>query len=148
MPSSKRPVPVQWLATLLACIALFWLAGCSSRPQSDEQLKEQAAKATEQAKEGAKQAAADAKVAAANAERKINDVAAGVKEGWKNGKGEESININSASKEQLETLPGITGARAGRIIKGRPYSDPHDLVKKGILTEAQFDRISGEITAK
>lgn len=148
MFSSRRPASVQWLATLLACIALLWLAGCSSMPQSDQELKEQTAKATEQAKQGAKQAAADAKVAAANAERKINDVAAGVKEGLKDNKGEESIHINSASKDQLETLPGITGARAERIIKGRPYSDPQDLVNKGILTQAQFDRISGKITAK
>jgi len=149
MIASRKLAPAQWIANLLAFVALLWFAGCTSRPQSDEQLKEQAAKTTEQVKQGAKQAAADAKVAAANAERKINDVAAGVKEGLKNGSPvDTSININSASAGQLETLPGITRSRAERIIKGRPYSDPQDLVSKGILTQAQLDRISGQITAK
>jgi DNA uptake protein ComE-like DNA-binding protein len=149
MIASRRLAPAQWIATLLAFVALLWFAGCSSRSQSDEQLKEQAAKTTEQVKQGAKQAAADAKVAAANAERKVNDVAAGVKEGLKNGNPAPTrIDINSASQDQLESLQGITRVRAGRIIKGRPYNAPQDLVSKGILTQTQLDRISGQITAK
>ncbi|QNI30339.1 helix-hairpin-helix domain-containing protein [Alloacidobacterium dinghuense] len=130
--------------------ALVWLAGCNTSQQSsDEQLKQQAAQTTAQAKAGAQQAAADAKVAAANAERKVNDIAAGVKEGLKsNGKpGAGTVNINSASEDQLVDLPGITGARAQRIIRGRPYGDPHDLVSKGILTSEQYGRISGQVVA-
>lgn len=140
------------LATRLAvAICLFaaslWLVACAKK-QSDEQLKQQAAQATQQAKAGAQQAAADAKVAAANAERKVNDIAAGVKEGLKSNTkpGAGTIDINSASEEQLVDLPGITGARAERIIRNRPYSQPHDLVAKGVLTEAQYGRISGQIT--
>jgi DNA uptake protein ComE-like DNA-binding protein len=137
------------LAVALSLIAgSLWLAACNSQP-SDEQLKEKAAQATQQAKQGAQQAAADAKVAAANAERKANDIAEGVKEGLKsNGKpGAKQVDINSASEEQLVDLPGITGARARKIIHGRPYSDPHDLVSKGILTDEQYGRISGQVTA-
>jgi len=127
--------------------ALVWLAGCQQ--QSDEQLKQQAAQATQQAKAGAEQAAADAKVAAANAERKVNAVAAGVKEGLKSNTkpGAGLVDINTASEDQLVDLPGITGARAQRIIRGRPYGSPHDLVSKGILTSEQYGRISGQITA-
>jgi DNA uptake protein ComE-like DNA-binding protein len=128
--------------------ALLWLAACNQQP-SDEQLKQQAAETTQQVKAGAQQAAADAKVAAANAERKVNDIAAGVKEGLKSdGKPAAGlVDINSASEEQLADLPGITGTRAQRIIRGRPYGNPHDLVSKGILTNDQFGRIAGQVTA-
>jgi DNA uptake protein ComE-like DNA-binding protein len=122
-------------------------SGCNSRTESDEQLKQQAAQTAEQVKKQAQQTAADAKVAAANAERKINDIAAGVKEGMNGKAGAAPVDINSASETQLTALPGVTNARARRIIRGRPYRNPHDLIDKGILTEAQYEQISGQIVA-
>jgi DNA uptake protein ComE-like DNA-binding protein len=134
-------------AVSMAVFAVFlWLAGCSKQT-SDEELKQKAAQTTQQVKAGAQQAAADAKGAAANAERKVNDIAAGVKEGLKSKPGAGRVDINSASEDQLVDLPGITGARAQRIIRGRPYSNPHDLVSKGVLTDEQYRRISGQVTA-
>lgn len=140
------------LAALAVTLGIAWLASCDNNgtPQSDQQLKQDAAKTTEQVKQGAQQAAADAKVAAANAERKVNDIAAGVKEGMQ-GTTKPSpgtIDINSASETQLESLPGISGARAHRIIDNRPYSSPHDLVSKGIISEAEYSRLSGKIAAE
>ncbi|HTZ90487.1 MAG TPA: helix-hairpin-helix domain-containing protein [Alloacidobacterium sp.] len=145
----------KWLQAMRLAAALgiagasLWLIACNRQQPSDEQLKQQAAQATQQVKQGAQQAAADAKAAAANAERKVNDIAAGVREGLKsNGKPTAGlVNINSATEDQLVDLPGITGARAQRIIRGRPYGDPHDLVSKGILTREQYERISGQVTA-
>lgn len=140
---------VRLVVALCLFAASVWLAACNNQQPSDEQIKEQAAKTTQQVKQGAQQAAADAKVAAANAERKVNDVAAGVKQGMKDNSKPAAgrVNINSASEEQLVDLPGITGARAQRIIRNRPYNDPHDLVSKGILTDEQYGRISGQVTA-
>lgn len=139
-------IGIRLVVALCLFAASLWLAACA-RQQSDEQLKQQAAQTTQQVKQGAQQAAADAKVAAANAERKLNDVAAGVKQGMKSNKpAPGTIDINSASEGQLVDLPGITGARAQRIIRNRPYSQTHDLVAKGILTEQQYGRISGQIT--
>ena len=139
---------IRFAVMLCLFAASLWLAACSNQQPSDEQIKQQAAQTTKQVKQGAQQAAADAKVAAANAERKLNDVAAGVKDGLKSGKpGAGTVDINSASEEQLVDLPGITGARAQRIIRNRPYSNPHDLVSKGILTDEQFGRISGQVVA-
>jgi DNA uptake protein ComE-like DNA-binding protein len=142
------------LAALALTLCIVWLAGCNNNntPQSDQQLKQDAAKTTEQVKQGAQQAAADAKVAAANAERKVDDIAAGVKEGMdsntKPAPGrEQSIDINSAGPGRLTELPGISATRAQRIIDGRPYTSPHDLVDKGIISEAEYGRISGRITA-
>ena len=137
------------------CAALLLPAGCGTRKspeQQDQQLQQQAARATENAKKDARIAAADAKVAAANAERKVNAIAAGVKEGWKNGKPAAGraapVNVNSASESQLVLLPGISQARARRIIRGRPYSSPQNLVEKGVLTQAQLDRISDQVTVQ
>jgi len=145
------------LAALALTLCIAWLAGCTNNntPQSDQQLKEQAAKTTEQVKQGAQQAAADAKVAAANAERKVDDIAAGVKQGMHSdtkpspdGTASGTVDINSATATQLESLPGITGARANRIIDNRPYSSPHDLVSKGVISEAEYSRISAKVVAQ
>jgi hypothetical protein len=129
--------------------ALISLPGCNNPPKNDQQLKDQAAQTTEQVKRDAQEAAANARVAAANAERKVDDVAAGVKEGLHNGKPVPgSIDINSASTDQLDTLPGITPTRARRIVDNRPYGAPHDLVAKGVVSEAEYARISGNIVAQ
>mgnify|MGYP002035361279 CR=1 FL=1 len=45
----------------------------------------------------------------------------------------ERMDINAASKKQLESLPGIGPVIAGRIISGRPYRRVSDLIQvKGI----------------
>jgi DNA uptake protein ComE-like DNA-binding protein len=144
-----RELTFSSLIAIVSCLALLWVAGCTTRPQSDQDIKQQAAQTTEQVKAGAKQAAADAKVAAANAERAANDIAAGVKEGLHNNSSpNRSVDINSASEARLTALPGITAARARRIINNRPYASPHDLVSKGVLTRSEYDQISGQIVAR
>ncbi|MBI5356247.1 helix-hairpin-helix domain-containing protein [Candidatus Collierbacteria bacterium] len=45
----------------------------------------------------------------------------------------EIIYINSASREELETLWGVGQARAEAIIAGRPYSSVEELLTKKIL---------------
>ena len=139
------------LIALVTSPALLWLAACANRPRNDQEIQQQAAQTTEQVKAGATEAAADAKVAAANAEREANDIAAGVKEGIHGNDSSNSsgaVDINSASTARLTTLPGITAARAQRIVNNRPYASPHELVSKGVLTRAEYDQISGQIVAR
>ena len=57
------------------------------------------------------------------------------------------VDINSAAKEKLMEVPGIGDATAQKIIDGRPYATKKDLVTKGILTQAQYDKMKDMLVA-
>jgi competence protein ComEA len=57
------------------------------------------------------------------------------------------IDINSASKERLLTLPGIDESRAQEIIDKRPYKKKDELKKKKIVPEEVYKQIADKITA-
>jgi competence protein ComEA len=58
------------------------------------------------------------------------------------------VDINSATKDELNALPGIGDAYSQKIIDGRPYANKAQLVSKKVLPKATYDGIKTEIVAK
>jgi DNA uptake protein ComE-like DNA-binding protein len=60
-------------------------------------------------------------------------------------KEETRVELNSAGRKRLAALPGLNGDDADRIIAHRPYDKKVDLVKKNVLTQAQFDKVRSSV---
>jgi DNA uptake protein ComE-like DNA-binding protein len=113
-------------AALVLLVTL--LAACTNNKDNPDEIRQRTADAT------------------ATMRRDTKAVVEGVKEGMGRDK-DKTVNINKASREDLLSLPGVTEREADRIIASRPFDDTHDVVKRHVLTEAEYARISDRISA-
>jgi competence protein ComEA len=110
----------------LATLSLVLTACAACAPnQSSDQLKEKTAEAT------------------ATLKRDTKAIAEGVKEGLSR---KESVNLNKASKADLQSLPGVTPQKADRIIAERPYADTRQLVTRHVLSEDEYAQLKDRVT--
>ncbi len=58
------------------------------------------------------------------------------------------IDINSASADDLQDLPGIGPARSAKIVAGRPYTGKDDLVTRKIIPQSVYEKIKDQIVAR
>src|SRR6185369_3819645 len=58
------------------------------------------------------------------------------------------VDLNSASKQALMTLPGITETSAQKIIENRPYKSKADLTQKKVISPDAYAKIEARINVK
>ena len=112
----------------LTVSTIFLTVGCSTSPRSQERVRDNTARATA--------------VVASNAKSAL----LGIRDGLSRKPPAPGININTASREDLLTLPGLTPSQASAIIRNRPYTDPNQLRKRKILPKSVYNGISGRLT--
>lgn len=58
------------------------------------------------------------------------------------------VDLNTASMDELDTLPGVGPATAQRIIEGRPYGAVEDLLRVKGIGQATFDKLKDLVTVR
>ena len=115
----------RWLLAA-AILSLASLVSCIQQ-DNPQDLKEKTARATE------------------NAKRDAKAVAEGIREGWSRDK---PLSLNTATKDDLLKLPGISAEDADRIIAGRPYHETDELLTRHLLSKNKYDRLADLVKAK
>ena len=120
-------IPTHMKTGLSVILFLLVLCGCSNKPESPDAVRERAANATAEIK------------------RDTKAIVEGVREGWTRDK---PLDINAASKEQLQSLPGVTPKLADNIVSHRPYAKTSELMEKHIMSKSEYEKVADRLTVK
>src|SRR6476620_5034951 len=60
----------------------------------------------------------------------------------------ELVDINSATPDQLKSLPGMTEGYIMMIVGGRPFQTKEDLVEQKLLPQETYDQMKNQIVVK
>ena len=60
----------------------------------------------------------------------------------------EKLDLNSASAEELQALPGIGEALSKKIVENRPYKRKDELVQKKVIPGPTYEKIKDHVIAK
>jgi DNA uptake protein ComE-like DNA-binding protein len=131
---------------LAITIAGLLMLACGCSQQDTEKTRQEAADATQKIKEGSKVAGVELKKDLKEAAKQTKATAEGIREGMQ--RPDKPVNVNSASRTELQTLPGIDERTADRMIAGRPYHTTEEVGAKGAVSPEQFTRIKDKITVK
>ena len=129
------------LTILTFMTGLLLLCGCSQ--QDTAKTRQEAQQATEKLKQESKVAAVEIKKGAKEAAQQTKAAVEGVREGLNTP--DKPVNINSASKAELQTLPGVDEETANRIIAGRPYHTRDEIGARGVVSPEEFNAIKNKI---
>ncbi|SRR5258708_22509742 len=130
--------------TSVSILALALATGCNQ--QDTDKTRREAAQATKEVKEESKTAAVELKKDAKEVAMQTKAIAEGVKEGLE--APDKPVNVNSASKNKLQTLPGVDEETADRIIAGRPYRSKGELGRRGVVSPDEYKEIKDKIVVK
>jgi DNA uptake protein ComE-like DNA-binding protein len=118
----RKDMPGRAFISALIFSFVLTLVACSN--QSPDQIRQKTAEET------------------AAVKRDSKAVAQGIKDGLSN---KRAIDLNRASKSDLESLPGINTRTADRIIAERPYANTHQLVTRRILSEDEYAQLQDRV---
>jgi DNA uptake protein ComE-like DNA-binding protein len=155
---TRRYISIVLFASAAIAIALAGCTQCGWRSRSqpaksaknqerEDKIRDTVADVTQRAKPTLQKAGKELGEAARILAQGAESAAEGAREGW-NRPESRLLNLNSASERELLSLPGVTRRETQRIIQNRPYRNKHELVTKGILAEARYEKIRDRITAR
>ena len=132
----KRSLSISMLCAFLIAAVLPLAAHSQGMTPPDSTDKQGGTMTAPQTQETPKSPAPKAQSPKAHSAKKAKEAAA------------PKVDINSASKEDLMKLPGVGDATADKIIAGRPYKAKGELLKKKMVTKAEYAKIRMMIIAK